>query len=297
MAIESCTCLICQGDPSVRHDDLVETVRKHGWTPLWIAREIGYAHTVGVYHSFGQPEIVMFGLEGPGMQLWLNTAVEYGRDHGWPADGEPFTGVLDEFPTQLRTVHSSWQKPLFGAAHRFYRGSQVPVRQLVWPDRFGRWPWDGQATLSSRTRQAQTWLPVSEHPAGGWRLVGELEPGFGGADQQGTRGFRVGPDSWVLTTAGILDGRNPVARVVWDQAAYDILDEQGYLAEDLCLAFLGDVVRRHPDLAECADMIDGQTAIRDGSRFERSFIATDDRRSSKRCWTLAQPAARYTPTG
>lgn len=288
MAIESCTCLICQGDPAPRHDDLVETVRKHGWTPLWIAREIGYAHTVGVYHSFGQPEIVMFGLEGPGMQLWLNAAVEHGRDHGWPADGEPFHGVLDDFPTQLRTVHDSWQNALFGAAHRFYRGKRVPVRQLVWPDRNGRWPWDGEATLSSRTRQAQTWLPVSAHPGGGWRLVGELEPNFA---------FRAGPDSWVLTTLGLIEGRSEVAQVVRDEAAYDILDESGYLADDLCLAFLGDVVQRHPQLAaECADLIDGQTATRDGQRWVRSFIAKDDRRASKRCWTLAQPAARYTPT-
>ena len=287
MAIESCPCLICQGDPSGRQDDLVETVRKHGWTPLWVAREIGFAHTVGVYHSFGQPEIAMFGLEGPGMQHWLNAAVEHGRDHGWPEDGALVPGILEGFPTQLRSVHASWQPALFGAAHRFYRGTPVPVRQLVWPDRNGHWPWEPEATLSSRTRQAQAWLPVSEHPEGGWRLVGELEPAFP---------FPAGPDAWVLTTLAILDGRARVAQVVRDQAGYDILDEQGYLAEDLCLAFLGDVVRRQPDLAACADLPDGQTATREPTGWTRTHIAAPDRRSSKRCWTLAQPAPRYTPT-
>jgi hypothetical protein len=287
VAIESCPCLICQDDHSGQQDDLVETVRKHGWTPLWVAREIGYAHTVGVYHSFGQPEIVMFGLEGPGMQLWLNAAVEQGRDRGWPPEAAPFPGILDGFPTQLRAVHDSWRGALFPAVDRFYRGRPVPVRQLVWPDRNGRWPWEPEATLSSRTRQAQAWLPVAEHPEGGWRLVGEFEPGFP---------FPAGPDSWVLTTQGILDGRAGVAQVARDQNGYDILDEHGYLAEDLCLAFLGDVLRRQPGLVECADLPDGQTATRDGRGWSRSHLAKDDRRASKRSWTLAQPAPRYTPT-
>jgi Domain of unknown function (DUF4262) len=287
VAIESCPCLICKADPAGRHDDLVETVRKHGWSPLWIAGEIGFAYTVGVWHTFGQPEIVMFGLEGPGMQLWLNTCVEVGRDQGWPPDDTPFEGVLENFPTQLRPVHPSWHEALFGAAHRFYQGTRVPVRQLVWPDRNGRWPWDEQATLSSRTRQALSWLPVDQHPMGGWRLVGELAPTFA---------FPFGPDSWVLTTMGILDGHATVEKVVRDQAGYDVLDGHGYGADDLCLAFLGDVVRSQPHLNDCADLVDGQTATRsaDGG-WERSYIAKDERRASKRCWTLAEPAPRYHP--
>jgi hypothetical protein len=289
VAIESCTCLTCRSDASRpdagRHDDLVETVRKHGWAPLWIAREIGYAHTVGVYHSFGQAEFVMFGLEGPGMQQWLNAAVEHGRDHGWPADGEPFHGILGEYPTQLRTVHTSWHDALFGAAHRFYQGQPVPVRQLVWPDRHGRWPWDPEATLSSRTRQAQAWLPVAQHPAGGWRLVGELEPNFA---------FPSGADSWVLTTAAILDGRAAVAQVVRDQAGYDVLDENGYAADDLCLGLLGDVVTSHPHLTAVSDLVDGQVATIAGRAWQRSFVAKNDRRASQRAWTLADPAPRYT---
>jgi hypothetical protein len=283
VANESCTCLICRPHPGGRHDDLVETVRKHGWTPLWVAGEIGFAYTVGVWHTFGQPEIAMFGLEGPGMQQWLNTCVEHGRDHGWPADGEPFEGVIEDFATQLRPVHDSWHNALFGAAHRFYQGTRVPVRQLVWPDRNGHWPWEADATASSRNRQAQAWLPVAEHPAGGWRLVGELEPAFP---------FPVGPDSWILTTRGVLAGANPVTRVVRDQGNYDVLDERGYDADDLCLAFLGDVVKRHPRVVSCASLPDGQVATFDGGddTWTASHVDRADRRTSTRCWTLAEPA-------
>lgn len=110
----------------------------------------------------------MFGLPGEGMQLWLNACVRLHADGAWPVDGEPFEGVIEGHNTQLRTVDESWREALFGSAHRFYRGWSVPVRQLVWPDRRDLWPWEPQATESSKTRQAFAWLPVSDHPVGGW---------------------------------------------------------------------------------------------------------------------------------
>jgi hypothetical protein len=286
----SCSCLICHPDPDSRAASTVETVSRHGWTVVWVAGNLDFAYTVGLYHTFGQPEQVMFGLEGESMQHWLNASVEIGRDKGWRQPGEPFNGVLEGFETQLRDVHPSWYRALFGPMLGFYRGIAIPVRQLVWPDRAGRWPWQEDATPSSRNRQAQAWRPVAEHPEGPWRLVGELEPDFP---------FPTGPDTWVLTTRGVLDGSRTVATVAFDQGAYDFLDERGYAAEDLCLGFLGNVVRRHPAVTACADLADGQVASTgstvDGEAgtaggWSRLFVTPADRRSSKRAWTLAEPA-------
>src|SRR5690606_3124501 len=123
---------------------------------------------------------------------------------GWPEAEESFDGVIEGFDTQLRDVHPSWYRALFGTALSFYRGVAVPVRQLVWPDRHGRWPWDEEATPSSRARQACAWLPLSQHPEGAWRLVGELGPTFP---------FPVGPDAWALTTRSVLAGERPVTTV------------------------------------------------------------------------------------
>jgi hypothetical protein len=278
----SCTCLICHPDPDAHAATTVETVTRFGWTALHVAGSLDFAYTVGVWHTFGQPELVMFGLTGPDMQTWLNTFVELGRDKGWPAPDEPFDGVLDGFETELRDVHPSWYRALFGTALGFYRGVAVPFRQLVWPDRHGRWPWDESATPSSRTRQAFAWQPVAEHAEGAWRLVGELGPTFP---------FPAGPDAWALTTRAVLAGQRPVATVTYDQGSYDVLDERGFGAEDLCLAFLGDVVRRHPQVRECADLMDGQVATaRTGGGWTRAHVTAVDRRTSKRAWTLAEPA-------
>jgi hypothetical protein len=276
----TCTCLICHPDGSESGSATVDTVRRHGWVSLWVAGSMDFAYTVGLWHTFGEPEVVMFGLEGEGMQVWLNTCVELGRDKGWPAVDEPFHGVIDGFETKLRDVHPSWHPALFGAAVAFYRGTAVPVRQLIWPDRNGLWPWDDNATPSSRNRQAFAWLPVGEHPVGSWRLVGEM-PNFG---------FPAGPDAWVLTTRGLLDGSRSVATVAYDQGSFDVLDDRGHAAEDLCLAFLGDVVKHHPRVLECADLVDGQSAVAAAGGWTRSYITATDRRTSKRAWTLAEPA-------
>jgi hypothetical protein len=278
----SCTCLVCHPDPDAGGSSAVDAVRRHGWSALWVVGSLDFAYTVGVWHTFGQPEVVMFGLGGEDMQTWLNTLVERGRDKGWPAVGDTFDGVIEGFDTQLRDVHPSWYRALFGTALGFYRGVAVPFRQLVWPDRHGHWPWDDEATPSSRARQASAWLPVAEHPEGAWRLVGEMAPTFG---------FPVGPDAWVLTTRALLDGSREVATVSYDQGSFDILDERGHAAEDLCLAFFGDVVRKHPKLRECADLSQGQQATaRAGGGWDRGYVTAADRRTSKRVWTLAEPA-------
>ena len=46
--------------------------------------------------------VVMFGLRGEDMAAWLNTAVELGRDKGWPEPEQPFDGVIEGFDTQVR---------------------------------------------------------------------------------------------------------------------------------------------------------------------------------------------------
>ena len=281
MATNECHCLICvDGDPG-RDADLVETVGAHGWSVLWVAGGVDFAYTIGLWHTFRRPELVMFGLDGPGMQHWLNAAVGHGRASGWPEPDQPFRGVVDGFATLLRPVHDSWYDPLFGTADRFYRGGPVPAQQLVWPDRTGRWPWDEQATVTCRTRQAFGWLPVDEHPAGSWRLVGELEPGFA---------FPVGPDEPVLTTRRVAEGASPVARVCCDDGSYDVLDERGHAADDLCLVLLGYLVRRHPLLLGCAELGDGQVATAAaGQTWTVLPLGRDDRDASRREWQRATP--------
>jgi hypothetical protein len=250
-----------------------------------IAGTVEFAYTVGLWHTFRLPELVMFGLHGEHMQQLLNDCVAHVRRHGWPEDASPFSGVLEGFDTQLRPVDESWRDALFGTAHRFYRGWSVPVSQLVWPDAAGRWPWHEQATPSSRTRQAFAWMPVGEHPAGGWRLLGEFAGEFPLPGE---------PDSWALTTRSILDGVTEPTTVLFDDDAFDVLDERGHDAEDLCVTYLGNLVLRRPSLRQLGDLPNGTAAVTDGNgAWHRSTMSEQQRESSIAGWDRGQQNTAY----
>lgn len=282
---QGCGCLVCGAMPAGRDSGIVATVEEHGWSVLRIPGTFEFAYTLGLWHTFRLPELVMFGLEGLHMQWLLNTCVAAMRDNGLPAEGVPFAGVLDGFDIQLRPVDESWRDALFGTAHRFYRGRPVPVWQAVWPDARGRWPWENDATASSRTRQAFAWLPVDQHPAGSWQLVGHFGDDFPLAAE---------PDSWALTSRSILQGSKDPRTVLFGDDAFDVLDDRGHDADDLCLTYLGTLVLRLPGLRDFGDLENGSAATlaADGT-WLRSPLPTPLREARITAW---QRAGKDRPT-
>jgi hypothetical protein len=272
--MSSCPCVICNQIPYGPDATIVGNVERHGWGVVAVPGTFDLAYTVGLWHSYGLPEMAMFGLQAQNMAGWLNECVDVVRADGWPEGA--FGGVLDGFDTQLRGVHESWRDAFFGTAYRFYRSWPVPVAQLVWPDAAGRWPWEPEATLSSRARQAFTWLPVSDHPPGSWHLLGVFGDSFP---------LQAEPDSWALTTRSVLSGSVSPSLVVYDEDGYDVLDARGHAAPDLCLAYLGELVLRHPSLRGLAGLPDGSVAIpaSDGG-WARSPLTAHLREISTRAW-------------
>jgi hypothetical protein len=274
--VDACTCVICLPGDATGLETAVAHVREHGWSVLRVGGRVEFAHTLGLWHTFRRPELVMFGLAGQDMQRWLNACVRYGREHGWPGEGVAFTGVIEMSQTQLRTVDTGWHPPLFGTAARYYQGGPVPFAQLVWPDAAGLWPWDRDASVGVRTRQALAWLPVAEHPPGGWRLVAELGAGFP---------FPCGPDQYVLTPRSMLHSGATVYQVVRHRRGYNVLDLRGYRADDLCLVFLGDLVRCHPELLELADLAPLTAAELGADRtWGRVMLTTTEQSAADRAW-------------
>jgi hypothetical protein len=226
------------------HDTIAET----GWAVVAVSGETPYAFTIGVWHSYDLPELAMFGLREQDMQIWLNACVKLLSDRpDRVPDGEEFDGVLDQFLVQLRGVDPSWHRSLFAAMCAYYGTLEMPVRQLVWPDRDGRWPWDPAATASCRERQPQIWVPVDQHVEGPWRLVGELSADWPFQELE--------PDTPVLASPEIVAGTLPVVAVTHDaDGGWDFLDERGYADEATGWAYFGELYKAQPWLARFADL-------------------------------------------
>lgn len=115
------------------------------------------AFTLGLYHLRQRPEVVAFGLpeELAGRVLELVADdVEEGVAY---AVGQKHDGIVHGYPVTFGKVTAAQVRALLPELVEAYGTDEVPVLQLVYPDRQGRWPWD--ADVREGFREAQ---PVLE---------------------------------------------------------------------------------------------------------------------------------------
>ena len=112
-----------------------------------------FAYSVGLYHTFQVPEIIILGL-GTELAHWiLNEIADRARRGERLQIGDTLEGPLEGFPVRLRGVREEQIEPHFGWARWFYDGRQFPALQLVWPTTSGVWPWEHGATEELRHQQ------------------------------------------------------------------------------------------------------------------------------------------------
>lgn len=102
----------------------------------------GFSYTVGLWYSFEQPEVIVFGLpEQVAAELFDAIADEASEDKKF-RDGERHEGLLVSYPVRFVAVPKVDHTLFLGQAQWAYEGDDFPCVQLVWPDKQGRWPWE-----------------------------------------------------------------------------------------------------------------------------------------------------------
>jgi hypothetical protein len=141
---------------------VLEDVKHFGWHVMGVfpkKDETGpsWAYTIGLFHSFGHPEIALFGLPLKTCMSIVNfvgTRVKEGRKY---EPGPCYDDVLDgSFRVAFREVKRQHYPEYFGFAKWFYESDPFPVLQCFWPDKEHRLPWDAGA--SDGLREAQPYL-------------------------------------------------------------------------------------------------------------------------------------------
>ncbi|MER7847399.1 DUF4262 domain-containing protein [Kitasatospora sp. NPDC096077] len=171
-----CRCVLCHdyGDrDDADHVDLTITgnVQEHGWHVTMVPEDEigpGFAYTIGLSHTYGEPELAMFGLDVHLMHRILNTLGQKAASGAVLADGQEHRGVGGGQQVRLRNADPRWYRTFFGRAIGFYRRPPLPVLQVAWPDANGRFHWEEQADEGHWESQPQLWLPPGEHPVGAW---------------------------------------------------------------------------------------------------------------------------------
>jgi hypothetical protein len=136
----------------------------------------------------------------------------------------------------------------------FYRGLVPPVRQLVWPDRNGLWPWEDGASHGCREDQPRGWQPVSAHLDGPWRLIGELNTEW--------QFWPAGPDTEVTASLDVVAGRRLIVQVFRSGEEWGFFDERGPVEAEQTGVLFGQLVRAQPWLRQFEALPDRTVAIR-----------------------------------
>ncbi|WP_432039489.1 DUF4262 domain-containing protein [Streptomyces cucumeris] len=133
-------------------------VAAQGWSWIWVfdpdAKHSPFAYNIGFGSSFGHPEVVVVGLpeEVSGDVLrYVQTVLAEGREHG---DGDISGENLEGSRVQFRAVPQDLLVANLVQASTFYGETPFVALQLVWPDRDGNFPGEGNAPAWLSDRQA-----------------------------------------------------------------------------------------------------------------------------------------------
>jgi hypothetical protein len=233
-----------KADPPVAEDEhdrmLLADVEQFGWHLVGIEQdneEPAFVYSVGLYQTFKHSEILVVGLSVDvmfGMVNWLGEAVRRGKRF---EDLDESGDVLDGHDVAFRSVEQRHYKEYVGCALWFYRGSDFPLLQCVWPDNCHRYPWHTDFPAALKWRQP---------------LVG----------QHGNWPFHEGKNRACFTTHRVLQG-SPILLVSHDEDGdWQFLCGTTNELSEAALVCLGDMLARDDTLNQVADLPEGWMAER-----------------------------------
>jgi hypothetical protein len=231
-----------QGNDEVEQR-VIDDVQRVGWHLIGIENDSegpGFVNSIGLYHTFQQPEIIIFGLNSIAtMSQIINNIGDEMRNGAGFEDWYESDQILEGNSCMFRNVERDIYPEYLGHAMWFYEGPDFPALQCVWPDRNGHYPWEAGFPSELNERQ-----PVLTERIG-WP-------------------FHEGKNRAVFTTRPALEGRRPVVLVTHDeQGDWQFLCGTTDRAEDGRIVCLKNVVDSNPSVLELADLPIGWQAVRE----------------------------------
>ena len=145
--------------------DLLENIKRHGWQCTSVVSDKSsppFSYTIGLYKSFGYPELMIFGLEHSVAHGILGVAAR-AAGSGRPIAPQGQTDrLLNGYSSAFVAVPKTEYENYVLSALWYYQGSNFPLFQIVWPSASGRFPWHASEPPSFALEQPVLGMP----PAG-----------------------------------------------------------------------------------------------------------------------------------
>jgi hypothetical protein len=119
-----------------------------------------WAFSIGLFHTFGHPEVILFGLP---LERCTGIVNEIGKQVKSGQRYEPERIVEDvlraPYQCMFKEVLPSQYHDHVGYALWFYETDPFPLLQCFWPDKEGHFPWDKACNTYVKASQPLLYLP------------------------------------------------------------------------------------------------------------------------------------------
>lgn len=144
-----------------RGADVVATIRGTGYHKVGVFSEVpgepDYSYTVGMFHMFRHPEVVVFGLDIETEFAIIDTIADLVEAGTIFRDEETSLDILNGTAVTFRKFAKAGYGDYLVQATNFYKSDSYPVLVVTWPDRAGAFPWDKSSPEWLRARQPAVW--------------------------------------------------------------------------------------------------------------------------------------------
>ena len=135
---------------------IIEDVEKFGWhVGLFepTENEPSFAYTIGLWKTYGHPEIISYGMTTKTLHEILNNAGEKVKEGNTLTIDQEDMDIFETVPAQFITVDKNRISDYFGYCMWFNDYKDFPALQLVWTDRHGQFPWHPEFEKEFYNRQ------------------------------------------------------------------------------------------------------------------------------------------------
>jgi len=144
---------------------VLQDIQRVGWHVTGVFASEGeegpeWAFSIGLFHSFGHPEVMIVGLPfGCCMDVVNVIGKQVQRGHRYDSE-HLYNDILDEpYECAFRQVDRRHYRAYVGYALWFYEDDPFPLFQCFWPDKERHLPWDAACNEYVRSVQPLLFTP------------------------------------------------------------------------------------------------------------------------------------------
>ncbi len=125
-------------------EEIVTNIKKYDCHVVMVIGDHlpGFAYSIGLYESFGHPEIICFGMNLNLMGELINETANWIRKDRKIEEYLSYSDFLENVDVKFLPVKKSFYDDYLAFGINYYNGDNFPVMQLVWPDKENKFPWE-----------------------------------------------------------------------------------------------------------------------------------------------------------